>query len=190
MKSMKITFLIPLLLLYFPFIALSENSKSGSPQPMSCHINMPNSIIMEDISTDDFGDPTYYFYGGRLADERYTKNVTLSFSNCSVSNSSITLYIDNENINSNNGYLINHATGPTASENVTFRLISPEDPQHYYLLHEKNVFCRTIDKDGQASFHFDVNYVKIDGGRPKPGNVIAHIAFTVILEDTNILIVD
>ncbi|HCT9034580.1 TPA: fimbrial protein [Proteus mirabilis] len=188
MKSINIKFLIPLLLLYFPFIALSDNRRGSLPPSVNCDTSI-YPIILRDISTDDFAT----HHAGTLADEHYTRYIGMFFNNCSESNTKITVNFDNKDIDPNNGYLINHATGPTASDNVTFQLIDLED--NPINLNQRNAFTKNIDENNEAFFRFAVNYVKKDNLPPKPGNVIAHITFIAeandqIVESDKIKIVD
>lgn len=173
MKSINITFLIPLLLLYFPFIALSDNRRGSLPPPVSCHISMPYTTVLDNISSDDFAT----HYAGTLADEDYSEIILLSFENCSENNTEITVSIDNQSIDFNNGYLVNHATGPAASDNITFQLIDDED--NPINLNQRNTFTKTINEHNEAHFHFLLNYVKKDDLPPKPGSVSTHIMFTM-----------
>ena len=102
MKSINITFLIPLLLLYFPFIALSDNRRGSLPAPISCSFDIPNSTKVRSIRPDSFPSN----YAGTLANDRYSKRIAIVFSLCSEKNTKITLRIDNTNIDFNNGYSI------------------------------------------------------------------------------------
>lgn len=177
MKSINITFLIPLLLLHFPFIALSDNRRGSLPPPISCDIHIPYNTILNDISADDFATHD----AGTLADEDYSEIILLSFENCSENNTKITVNIDNQSIDLNNGYLINHATGPAVSDNITFQLIDAED--NPINLNQRNTFTKTIDENNSAHFNFLLNYVKKDNLPPKSGSVSAHIMFIVEAND-------
>ncbi|MCD4597968.1 fimbrial protein [Proteus mirabilis] len=148
--------LIPLLLLYFPFIALSDNRRGSLPAPISCSFDIPNSTKVRSIRPDSFPSN----YAGTLANDRYSKRIAIVFSLCSEKNTKITLRIDNTNIDFNNGYLINDVTGSEASDNVTFQLI--DDENNPIDLNQKNTFTKTIDESGTAYFNFFINYVKID----------------------------
>lgn len=169
MKPINITFLTSLLLLYFPFIALSDNRRGSLPPAVSCDISIPYTIKLDDIHTDDFS--------GILADKDYSEMIMLSFENCSENNTEITVSIDNKNIDFNNGYLINHTTGPTASDNITFQLFDDED--NPINLNNKNIFTKIINEYNEAHFYFSVNYVKKDVRPPMPGKLSTHISFTI-----------
>lgn len=150
----KYNILIPLLLLYFPFIALSDNRRGSLPAPISCSFDIPNSTKVRSIRPDSFPSN----YAGTLANDRYSKRIAIVFSLCSEKNTKITLRIDNTNIDFNNGYLINDVTGSEASDNVTFQLI--DDENNPIDLNQKNTFTKTIDESGTAYFNFFINYVK------------------------------
>lgn len=177
MKSINITFLIPLLLLYFPFIALSDNRRGSLPAPISCSFDIPNSTKVRSIRPDSFPSN----YAGTLANDRYSKRIAIVFSLCSEKNTKITLRIDNTNIYFNNGYLINDVTGSEASDNVTFQLI--DDENNPIDLNQKNTFTKTIDESGTAYFNFFINYVKKDNLRAKPGYISSRITFIVEAKD-------
>ncbi|HEJ9436938.1 TPA: fimbrial protein [Proteus mirabilis] len=183
MKSINITFLIPLLLLYFPFIALS-NSRGSLPPPISCEFSIPDNIKLRDIRPDSFPSN----YAGTLAKDRYSKSIAVIFSRCSENNTKITLRIDNANIDFNNGYLINDVAGSEASDNVTFQLI--DDENNPIDLNQNNTFIETINESGIAYFNFFINYVKKDNLSAKPGGISSRITFIVeakdqIVEDNN-----
>ncbi len=183
MKSINITFLIPLLLLYFPFIALSNN-RGSLPPPISCDFGIPNNIKLRNIRPDSFPSNN----AGTLANDRYSKRIAVVFGRCSEINTKITLRIDNENIDFNNGYLINNVAGSEASDNVAFQLI--DDKNNPIDLNQKNTFTRTIHDSGSAYFNFFMNYVKTDNLRAKPGAISSAITFIVeakdqIVEDSN-----
>ncbi|WP_109880588.1 fimbrial protein [Proteus mirabilis] len=184
MKSINITFLIPLLLLYFPFIALSDNRRGSLPPPISCSFDIPNSTKVRSIRPDSFPSNN----AGTLANDRYSKRIAMVFNLCSEKNTKITLRIDNASIDFNNGYLINDVTGSEASDNVTFQLI--DDENNPIDLNQKNTFTETINESGSAYFNFFINYVKKDNLPPKPGHISARITFIVeakdqIVEDNN-----
>ncbi|HEJ9660178.1 TPA: fimbrial protein [Proteus mirabilis] len=183
MKSINITFLIPLLLLYFPFIALS-NSRGSLPPPISCEFSIPDNIKLRDIRPDSFPSN----YAGTLAKDRYSKSIAVIFSRCSENNTKITLRIDNANIDFNNGYLINDVAGSEASDNVTFQLT--DDENNPIDLNQNNTFIETINESGIAYFNFFINYVKKDNLSAKPGGISSRITFIVeakdqIVEDNN-----
>ncbi|HEK1717896.1 TPA: fimbrial protein [Proteus mirabilis] len=183
MKSINITFLIPLLLLYFPFIALS-NSRGSLPPPISCEFSIPDNIKLRDIRPDSFPSN----YAGTLAKDRYSKSIAVIFSRCSENNTKITLRIDNANIDFNNGYLINDVAGSEASDNVTFQLT--DDENNPIDLNQNNTFIETINESGIAYFNFFINYVKKDNLSAKPGGISSRITFIVeakeqIVEDSN-----
>ncbi|MCO8052165.1 MULTISPECIES: fimbrial protein [Proteus] len=177
MKSIKIMVLTPLLLLYFPFIALSENRRGSLPPPVSCDIYIPYTTVFSNITSDDFTTP----HAGTLANEDYSEVILLSFENCSKNNTEITVSIDNKSIDFNNGYFINHATGPTASNNITFQLI--DDENNPINLNQKNKFTKTIDEHNEVHFHFLLNYVKKDDLPPMPGSITTHIMFNMEAND-------
>ncbi|WP_368939482.1 fimbrial protein [Proteus mirabilis] len=183
MKSINITFLIPLLLLYFPFIALSDN-RDSLPATISCSFGIPHNTKLRSIRPDSFPSN----YAGTLANDRYSKSIVITFSSCSENNTKITLRIDNANIDFNNGYLINDVAGSEASDNVTFQLIDGEN--NPIDLNQKNTFTEAIDEYGFAYFNFSINYVKKDNLRAKPGRISSRITFIVeakdqIVEDNN-----
>ncbi|HEK0624783.1 MAG: fimbrial protein [Proteus mirabilis] len=183
MKSINITFLIPLLLLYFPFIALSAD-RGSLPTPISCDFSIPNNTKLRNIRPNSFPSNN----AGTLAKDRYSKSIAVVFSNCSENNTKITLRIDNVNIDFNNGYLINNVAGSEASDNVTFQLIDNEN--NPIDLNQKNTFTETINDSGIAYFNFFINYVKKDNLRAKPGAIFSRITFIVeakdqIVEDSN-----
>ncbi len=183
MKSINITYLIPLLLLYFPFIALSAD-RGSLPPPISCDFSIPNNIKLRTIRPDSFPSNN----AGTLAKDRYSKSIAVVFSNCSENNTKITLRIDNVNIDFNNGYLINNVAGSEASDNVTFQLIDDENSP--IDLNQKNTFTKTINDNGIAYFNFFINYVKKDNLRARPGAIFSRITFIVeakdqIVEDSN-----
>lgn len=179
MKSINIKFLIPLLLLYFPFIALPNNRP-----PISCDFSIPNNTKLKNIRPNSFPSNN----AGTLAKDRYSKRIAILFSNCSENNTKITLRIDNVNTDFNNGYLINNAAGSEASDNVTFQLI--DDENNPINLNQKNTFTKTINDNGIAYFNFFINYVKKDNLRAKPGAIFSRITLIVeakdqIVEDSN-----
>lgn len=177
MKSIKKIVLIAILLLCFPFFVLSENRRGSLPPPVNCDITITHNVVLNNVSSDDFTT----HHAGTLANESHSEILLLLFQNCSKKNTEVTVRIDNKNIDFNNGYFINNATGPTASDNITFQLIDDED--NPINLTQRNTFSKIINQNNEAHFYFSLNYVKKDDFPPMPGNIKTDIMFNMEAND-------
>lgn len=176
--------LIIILFLYFPFSAFSEKRRSDILPPTSCDIHIPQGILFDDISTDDFPANE----AGTLADENYIQTISISFEGCSKNNLNIKISIDPINIDFSNGYLINNAINSLASDNVTFQLLDEENENPINLI-TKNTFNK-VAKNNQAEFYFSLNYVKKDNHPPSPGKIDTKITFNIEINDEIIAMED